>query len=264
LIRGRWITRDDRPDSPNVIVINQTLARQFFQDGDPIGARIKWADTTAQPPLTIVGIVGDVATNGLERAEPPVAYGPYTQRVLPFLRWLTFVVRTNADPAAATSVVRAALQSVDPRQPVYAVRTMDEIVARSLAERRFSLLLMTSFAALTVVLATLGLYGTLAQRVERRRREIGVRMSLGATSGQVFGLVVRQGLTMIAVGLTLGVIASYVLGELISSLLFGITSHDTLARLVVSLVIVIIGIAACLIPARRAARVDPILALKEN
>ncbi|MGE5834967.1 MAG: ABC transporter permease [Acidobacteriota bacterium] len=264
LVRGRWITRDDRPDSPNVIVINQTMARQFFPDRDPIGTRITWADTTAQPPLTIVGIVGDVATNGLERAEPPVAYGPYTQRVLPFLRWLTFVVRTDADPAAATSVVRVALQSVDARQPVYAVRTMDEIVARSLAERRFSLLLMTSFAALTVVLATLGLYGTLAQRVERRRREIGVRLSLGATSGQVFGLVVRQGLMMIAVGLTLGVIASYVLGELIASLLFGITSHDTLARLVVSLVIVIIGIAACLIPARRAARVDPILALKEN
>ena len=141
---------------------------------------------------------------------------------------------------------------------------MDEIVARSLAERRFSLLLMTSFAALTVVLATLGLYGTLAQRVEQRRREIGVRMSLGATPGRVFGLVVRQGLTMIVVGLTLGVIASYGLGELISSLLFGITSHDTLARLVVSLVIVTIGIAACLIPARRAARVDPIVALKEN
>jgi putative ABC transport system permease protein len=173
-------------------------------------------------------------------------------------------VRTGADPVLATPAIRQALQSVDARQPVYSVRTMDEIVARSLAERRFSLLLMTAFAALTVVLATLGLYGALAQRVELRRREIGVRMSLGATASRVFALVIRQGLTMVAVGLTLGVIASYLLGELIASLLFGITAHDALARLIVAVAIAIVSLAACLIPARRAAAVDPIVALKDN
>ena len=256
LIRGRWITSDDRSDSPAVLVVNETMARQFFRDKDPVGARIAWADTKAQGPLTIVGIVGDVATNGLERAEPPVAYGPYTQRTFPFLRWLTFVVRTDAAPAASAAGVRAAIQSVDPRQPIFAVRTMDEIVARSLAERRFSLLLMASFAALTVVLAALGLYGMLAQRVDLRRREIGVRLSLGATPRNVFGLVVRQGLTIVGTGLAIGLTASYVLSGLVESLLFGITAQDTLARLAVVLLLMSVGVVACLIPARRAARVE--------
>ena len=189
--------------------------------------------------------------------------GPDTQRVLPFLRWLTFVVRTDGDPAAVAGVLRTAVQSVDPRQPIFAVRTMDQIVARSLAERRFSLLLMAAFAALTVVLATLGLYGMLAQRVDLRRREIGVRMSLGATGREVFGLVVRHGVTVVAVGLALGAGASYALGGLIESLMFGITPEDTVARLMVALLIAAVGTAACLIPARRAARVDPIMALRE-
>ena len=132
----------------------QTMARRFFPDSDPIGARITGGQSGANP-LTIVGVVADVATNGLERAETPAAYGPHTQRVQPFLRWLTFVVRTEGDPAAVAGALRAGVQTVDPRQPIFAVRTMDEIVARSLAERRFSLLLMAAFAGLTVILATL-------------------------------------------------------------------------------------------------------------
>ena len=154
-MRGRWITPEDRADSPRVLVVNQTMARRFFPDSDPIGARYHGVDSPAQTPLTIVGVVADVATNGLERAETPAAYGPHTQRVQPFLRWLTFVVRTEGDPAAVAGALRAGVQTVDPRQPIFAVRTMDEIVARSLAERRFSLLLMAAFAGLTVILATL-------------------------------------------------------------------------------------------------------------
>ncbi|HYN08838.1 MAG TPA: ABC transporter permease [Vicinamibacterales bacterium] len=262
LIGGRWLTRDDRPGSPDVVVVNQIMARRFFPDRDPIGARIQWVDTKAQGPLTIVGVVGDIATNGLERAETPVAYGPYSQRPFPFLRWLTFVARVDGDPEAAAGSIRAAVQSVDPRQPIFAVRTMDQIVARSLAERRFSLLLMAAFAGLTVVLATLGLYGMLAQRVELRRREIGVRMSLGATGRRVFGLVVRQGLTIVAVGLALGVAASYAMSGLMESLVFGITPEDGTARVVVALLVASVGLIACLIPARRASRVDPIVTLK--
>jgi putative ABC transport system permease protein len=262
LVSGRWITRDDRTGSPDVVVVNQTMARRFFPDRDPVGSRIQWVDTTAQGPLTIVGVVGDVATNGLERAETPVAYGPYSQRPFPFLRWLTFVARIDGAPEAAAGSLRAALQSVDPRQPIFAVRTMDQIVARSLAERRFSLLLMAAFAALTVVLATLGLYGMLAQRVELRRREIGVRMSLGATGRRVFGLIVRQGLAIVAVGLALGIAASYALSGLMESLVFGITPGDATARVVVALLVAGVGLIACLIPARRAARVDPIVTLK--
>jgi putative ABC transport system permease protein len=262
LISGRWISPDDRTGSPDVIVVNQTFARQFFPNRDPIGARIRWADTKAQGPLTIVGVVGDVATNGLERGETPVAYGPYSQRPFPFLRWLTFVVRTAGDPEPAAAGIRTALQSVDPRQPVFGIRTMDQIVGRSLAERRFSLLLMSSFAALTVLLATLGLYGMLAQRVELRRREIGVRMSLGATAGRVFGLVVRQGLSIVGAGLACGITASYLLSGLMESLVFGITAEDTPARLVVAVLVAAVGLLACLIPAGRAARVDPIASLK--
>jgi putative ABC transport system permease protein len=262
LIGGRWISPDDRTGSPEVIVVNQTFAQRFFPNGDPLGARIQWADTNAQGPLTIVGVVGDVATNGLERAETPVAYGPYSQRPFPFLRWLTFVARIDGDPEAAAGSLRAAVQSVDPRQPIFAVRTMDQIVARSLSERRFSLLLMAAFAGLTVVLATLGLYGMLAQRVELRRREIGVRMSLGATGGRVFALVIRQGLIIVAAGVGLGAAASYALSGLMDSLVFGIAPEDGTVRIVVALLVAGIGLIACLIPARRAARVDPIVSLR--
>ncbi|HEY7475843.1 MAG TPA: ABC transporter permease [Vicinamibacterales bacterium] len=262
LLKGRWLSQDDRTGATDVVVVNQTMVRQFFANRDPIGARIRWADTKAQGPLTIVGVVGDVATNGLERGETPVAYGPYSQRPFPFLRWLTFVVRTAGDPEPAAAGIRTALQSVDPRQPVFGIRTMDQIVGRSLAERRFSLLLMSSFAALTVLLATLGLYGMLAQRVELRRREIGVRMSLGATAGRVFGLVVRQGLSIVGAGLACGITASYLLSGLMESLVFGITAEDTPARLVVAVLVAAVGLLACLIPAGRAARVDPIASLK--
>ncbi len=264
LIRGRWISDDDRTGAPAVVVVNETLVRQFFPDSDPIGARITWADSPAVGPLTIVGVVSDVATNGLERAETPVAYGSYMQRTFPFLRWVTYVVRTESDPAAAAGALRAAVQSVDPKQPVFAVRTMEQIVARSLAERRFSLLLMAAFAGLTVVLAALGLYGTLAQRVELRRREIGVRMSLGATGRHVFGLVVRQGLTIVAAGVVIGVMASYALSGLVESLLFGVEPEDAAARIAVMVLIAVVGAAAVLIPARRAARVDPIVVLRSE
>ena len=264
LMRGRWITPEDRADSPKVLVVNQTMARRFFPDSDPIGARLTWVDSPAQTPLTIVGVVADVATNGLERAETPAAYGPYTQRVQPFLRWLTFVVRTEGDPAAVAGALRAGMQAVDPRQPIFAMRTMDEIVARSLAERRFSLLLMAAFAGLTVILATLGLYGMLATRVEQRRREIGVRMSLGATGRGVFNLVVRQGVSIVAIGLAIGVATSYALSGLVESLIFGITPEDGVSRAAVVLLILAVGTAACLIPARRAARVDPITALRNE
>jgi putative ABC transport system permease protein len=264
LKRGRWIAAGDGPDAPGVLVVNEAMARRFFPGGDPVGARITWPDSQAQGAVTIVGVVGDVATNGLERAEPPAAYAPYAQRVLPFLRWMTFVIRTEADPAQSAGAVRARVQSVDPRQPIYAVQTMDDIVSQSLAERRFSLLLMTAFAGLTVGLATLGLYGMMAQRVERRRREIGVRMSLGASGRGVFALVLRQGLSVVALGLAAGLAASFALSGLIESLVFGITPGDGVARLAVAALILAVGTIACLIPARRAARVDPILALRNE
>lgn len=264
LKRGRWITAEDRTDSPRVIVVNEAMVTRFFPDADPIGARMSWPDSSAQGAVTIVGVVGNVATNGLERAESPAAYAPYAQRVLPFLRWMTFVARTVDHPGAVADSLRAAVQTVDPRQPIYAVRTMPEIVSESLAERRFSLLLMAAFAALTVGLAMLGLYGMLAQRVERRRREIGVRMSLGASSTGVFALVLRQGLLVVAVGLVLGIAASFALDTLVESLVFGITPGDGLARIAVAALICAVGTIACVIPARRASRVNPILALRNE
>ena len=183
---------------------------------------------------------------------------------MPFLRWLTAVVRTTDRPERSVATVRAALQAVDPQQPIFAVRTMDEIVARAVSERRFALAIMTTLAALTMLLALLGLYGTLAHRVESRRREIGVRLSLGATPAMVTTLVLRQGAILVATGLAIGVIASYAVSGSVQSLVFRIEATDALTRIVLAALLFSLALIACMLPARRASRVDPMIALRSE
>ena len=263
---GRNLATSDLASSPLVVVINEAMARRYWPDGGAVGARFRWADNAKSQTqmVTIAGIVNDVATNGFEEAEPPAAYAPYTQRTVPFLRWLTVIVRTTGAPEGSVSAVRAVLQAVDPYQPIFAVRTMDEIVARAVSERRFALTIMTTLAALTVLLALLGLYGTLAHRVESRRREIGVRLSLGATRAMVVSLVLREGARLVIVGLLLGWAASYAVGRMIQSLLFGISPSDIGTRVLLGAALLSLGLIACLIPARRASRVDPMIALRSE
>ena len=198
---------------------------------------------------TLVGIVDDVRAV-LHNEPPPTAYYPYWQRVPDEV---SLVVRTIGDPQAAAGAVRAALRGEDAQLPVQAMRTMEEVVDRSVAQRRFQLTLMGVFAASALLVASLGIYGVVAYSVARRRNEIGIRMALGAQRSQLLGLMIRQGMTPVAVGLAAGVAAALVLGRAIRGLLFGIQPADPLTISAVIVVLLLVGALACIIPARRAA-----------
>jgi putative ABC transport system permease protein len=264
LLDGRAFTDDDRRGGPLVGIVNLAMAESLWPGERAIGRRFAFADGRDAGWITVVGVVGDVATDGLERREPPVVYAPYVQRTLPFLRWMTFVLRTDGDPAAALPSIRSRLRDVDPRQPIYSASTMTAAIARSTAERRFSVVLMAIFAGLTLVLAALGVYGVLAQGVTARRRELGVRLTLGAVPGQIFRLVITEAVRLVVAGLIVGACATAVAAPFIREALFGVTVFDlpTYASIVVAL-----GAAAFLAgaaPAVSAAHTDPVRTLRDG
>lgn len=259
---GRSFAADDRRGAPLVAVVNEAMARQMWPGERAVGRRFEFADGRNAGAVTVVGVVNDVATLGLERAERPTVYAPYVQRTLPFLRWMTLVVRTSDDVETRLPLVRAQLQAVDANQPLYAVSSMDRAIARSLGERRFSLALMLAFAVLTLTLSALGLYGTLAQRVADRSRELGVRLALGATSPQVFRLVMTEGVTLVAAGVALGtgLVAAGV--PLIRGSLFGVPATDVITYVGILGVLAVTTLLATFLPSRAAARTDPLQILK--
>ena len=263
LLEGRLLTADDRRGAPLVAVINHAMATRFWPGESPLGRRFEFADGRNAGALTVIGVVNDVATDGLEEAEAPVVYAPFVQRTLPFLRWMTLVVRTDTDVSAAMPVIRARLQAVDPRQPLYGISTMAAALATSMAERRFALVLMMLFAALALTLAALGLYGTLAQRVADRSRELGVRLALGARPGQVFGLVMREGATLVGTGVGLGVLVVWLGVPLIRDSLFGVAPTDFRTYCVIASVLACTTAIATIWPSRTASRTDPIAVLKD-
>jgi putative ABC transport system permease protein len=259
---GRGFTDEDRRGAPLVAVVNRTMAARLWPGESPIGRRFEFADGRIAGALTIVGVVGDVATDGLETAEPPSVYAPYLQRSLPFLRWMTLVARTEGDVAVQLPSLRARLQSVDPRQPLYGVGTMDAAIQRTLAERRFSLVLMALFAGLTLLLAAMGLYGTLAQRVAERSREIGVRLALGALPSHVFRLVMAEGAWLVAAGVGAGAGIVWLGVPLIRQSLFGVTAGDAWTYVAIALVLGAVTILAGAVPSRLAARTNPVTAIR--
>lgn len=264
LREGRGVTTEDRNGAPLAAVINDTMARQLWPGESAVGRRFTFADNRNVGELTVVGVVNDVATNGLEQQERPTVYAPYVQRSLVFLRWMTFVVRTEGDAGAHLSSIRSSLQALDPNQPLYGVTTMDRVIARSLAERRFSMTLMLAFAGLTLVLAVLGLYGALAQAVAQRLREIGVRLAVGAQPGAVFRLVVGDGLRVVAGGILLGFALAWATSERIESLLFGVEPFDGMTYFGIAVLLFGVGLLASAIPAARASRVDPVIVLRTD
>jgi putative ABC transport system permease protein len=240
------------------------MARKHF--GSPaqsVGRRLMWHQSPNPQWVTIVGVVNDVRSFGPERDEHPATYVPYTQRTLPFLRWMTFVARTAGDQASALSAIRGALLEVDPDQPVHTMTTIDASLRKLLAERRFNMLLMTIFAAIGVVLAAIGLFGMLSFAVTQRTREIGVRIALGARPADVVRMVVREGAVLSAIGLTVGAVAAVIATRAISSMLFGVTTADPATFAIIVIVIATITLAASYVPARRAASVDPIIVMRE-
>jgi putative ABC transport system permease protein len=253
--RGRVFSLADEVDKPRVVVINETLARQFFPDRDALGQRLKVGGTSR----TIVGIVADVRSASLEREVRPQVYLPHEQ-----WPWagMTVVLRTEGEPLSLASAIRGEVRKVDGLLPVAKVRTMRQVVGRASSVRRFNMALLTAFAAIALLLTIVGIYGVIAFLVGRRTQEIGIRMALGAQRRDVVHWVMAQGIKPVAVGSLIGLAASLAISRAVASQLYGISSRDifTLASTVV--LIFAAALVACWLPARRAARVDPIIALR--
>jgi len=261
LVRGRLIEPTDDGNSQRVVVINETFARRFFPNGDPLGKRIRLGKLTLEFQwATIVGVVGDVRGFALDEPPQPTMYWPVAQiRATPAL---AIVVRTQGDPASLTSAVRGAIAEVDPGQPIYDMLTLDRLVAKSLGQRRFTLTLMLLFGAIALVLSAVGIYGVMAFAVTQRTQEIGIRMALGARTIDVLRLILSSGMYLTAIGVIVGLVGAFAITRLMTSLLFGVSPTDAMTFGLVTAGLLLVALLACYIPARRATKVDPLVALR--
>jgi len=256
-LNGRELTERDDQNAPKTIMINQALADRIFPDENAIGKRLIALDGK---PHEIVGIVGNARQWGLERPSDPEIYFPFTQ--MNFTSESTLVVRTSGDPAALIDGVRSAVREVNSDAPVFRVRPMTDVMANSTAQQRFNTVLMSVFAVVALVMAAIGLYGVIAYSVTQRTHELGIRMALGAGSGDVIKLVVGQGMLLASTGVVIGLGAAFALTRLMSSLLFGVSPRDPVTFAAIALILTGVALGACFVPARRATRVDPMIALR--
>lgn len=265
LIQGRVFSREDAGSAPPVVVISQSAARRFFASENPIGQRLTYGDATAAASwATIVGVVGDVRDLRLDSKPDMNVYAPYEQRVLPYnpLPFMFLVVKTSRNPERLVSAVLAVLHDIDRNLPLPAAKPMSHVYAASISARRFNMLLLTLFAAIATVLAGIGIYGVISYTAAQRTHEIGIRMALGANSRSVFVLIVGQGVLMASVGVGIGLAGAFVLTRVLKNMLFGITPTDVTTFAAVSVLLVTVALFACYIPARRAMKVDPMVALR--
>jgi putative ABC transport system permease protein len=258
LARGRVFSEQDNISAAPVAIINESLARRYFAGEDPIGRRIdfNWDTKGTQE---IVGIVRDIKQYGLDLPTEPTVYVPYSQR--PDIG-MTVVVRSSLDPASLVGTMRRQLFTLDKEQPLAQVRTMQQVVAESTAQRRLMVVVSALFGALALLLAALGLYGVMAYTVTLRTREIGVRMALGAQRRDVLRLVISNGMTLTLIGIAVGLAGAFALTRLMVSLLFDVTPTDVTTFTAVPALLLVVALLACSIPARRAMKVDPLVALR--
>jgi putative ABC transport system permease protein len=280
LVKGRYFTEGDREGTPRVAVIDEMMAERFFPNESPVGKRIRLGGPPApgQPPppwMEIVGVVRHVRHYGPNEVARVELYRPYFQLPIPvdsplaqgqpvnFPRSVSLAVRSSsADPDSLTNPVREAVRGIDPDQPVSFVQTMDSIVTTSVSSQRFATWLLGLFAAAALLLAALGIYGVMAYSVAQRTHEIGVRMALGAARGNVLRMVVWQAMRLTLAGIGIGICGAFVVTRLMSSLLFGVTATDPLTYGSVALLLAAVALLSCLLPARRATKVDPMVALR--
>jgi putative ABC transport system permease protein len=265
LLEGRLLAEHDVAESTPVVVISEELARQAWPGEDPLGKRIKRGrpEQTNFHWMTVVGMVKDVKEDLTNfRINRPVWYVPYAQFENEFP--VNLVIRTSGDPANLASAVRDAIRAVDPRQPISNVTTMEDDLAGVLATERFSAVLMGLLASLGLALAALGLYGVMAYSVSQRTREIGLRMALGAQPRNIFKIVIGRGAALIAIGLSLGLVGALAAARLLSEVLYGVSTSDPVTFVVIALLLAAVALAACYLPARRAAKVDPMVALRSE
>jgi len=259
VMRGRVFTDHDTANSPKVLVVSNAFVQRYFPNEDPIGRRIVF-DGDDKTAREIVGVVGDVRRKGLDRDTQPEMYVSFVQSPE---RRLNLIMRTEARNASElTPAARAQIKAFDPNQIIWRAQTLEDLLGTSVAPRRFNMMLLAIFAGVALVLAAVGLYGVMSYSVSWRIHEIGIRMALGANRADVLRLVVRQGMTMTAAGVALGLIGAFLLSRVLRSLLYGVTPTDPLTFAGVSTVLLTVALLACLIPARRATRVDPIVALR--
>ncbi|MBI2149276.1 MAG: ABC transporter permease [Acidobacteria bacterium] len=269
LLRGRDFNDRDTTDAPLVTIINETMARQFFPNGDPIGKRVILDWVPDERPREIIAVVGDTATAPLQRRQPATLYVPHVQQTSRFTGpswWLRsgmyFALRTPGNPMNLVPAVKRAVAEVDPNTPVAEVRTVEQSLDNQVRNLRLYMLLLGIFGAVAAVLAATGIYGVMAYSIVDRTREIGIRRALGGQTQDVLMMVFRQAAWLIGIGLVLGLAGSFALTRLIQSQLFGVTPADPVTYAASSLLLLLIAVVACLIPARRAIAVDPIVTLK--
>jgi putative ABC transport system permease protein len=266
LLQGRLFTLGDHEKSPAVVIINSTMARSYFPNESPLGKRMQLGATPEPekevPTMEIVGVVGDVL-QGLDLGPKAEMYLPFKQAdaLLPVFQ-MTVVLRTTADPALEISALRSSLKEIDPNQPLVNVRTMEQNMATSVAQPRFRTWLIGIFAALALLLAAVGVYGVMSYIVTQRTSEIGIRVTLGAQSTDVFRSIVGEGARIALLGVAAGIIIALAFTRLLRSFLYGISASDPATFFAVALVLTLVTVAACYFPARRATRVDPIIALR--
>ena len=258
LLRGRGFTEQDTANAPLVVLISQTTAQRFWPNEDPLGKRVRLGGNTGRL-RTIVGIVPDVLHKGLEDGPDIQVYVPHAQWVDSFMQ---LAVRTTADSASIIAAIRREVSAADKDIPLTQIATMEQLAATTTAQRRFTLLLAGVFAGLALLLAGLGIYSVIAYSVAQRTRELGIRMALGAQQNDVLRLVLGQGMKLALFGLALGVVASVALTRLMTSLLFGVSATDPLTFVAVAFLLAAVALLACWLPARRATKVDPMIALR--
>ncbi|HJQ25189.1 MAG TPA: ABC transporter permease [Blastocatellia bacterium] len=269
VVKGRHFTEQDTAASPHVAMVNETFAEQYFSDVDPLTQRLVLNQMIPSNPQggpeiewQVVGVFHNTrGGEGLRGQDFPVIYVPFWQNPWPRA---SVGVRTAGDPAQITQSLAAAVQSVDPDLPLAGVKTMDQLLSESLAFDRFAMVLYGSFAALALLLASIGIYGVMAFVVAQRTHEFGIRMALGAAGGQILSLVLREGLTLALCGLSLGLVGAYLVGRALRSTFYGVTAFDITAFSAVAAVLLAAALLACYFPARRASRVDPMVALRDE
>jgi predicted permease len=259
LRQGRPFDERDREGAPQVVVISEAMARRFFPGQNPVGQRLTASFHLQQGPREIVGVVGDVKSTGLDDDAAATMYLPFKQAPRP---WITFVARTASDPQNFIQPVSKAVYAVDKEQALTGVRTMEQVLTESLSGRRFNMTLLMTFAGLALALAAVGVYGVMNYSVMLRKRELGIRMALGARAPDVLRLVLGQGLALTLIGVCVGMAGAYALTRLMASLLYGVTATDFLTFGSVSGVLLVVGLLASFLPARRATKVDPMIALR--
>ncbi len=260
LMAGRLFDARDVHNSPDVIIINQTMARTFWPGQDPLGRRIRPGFT--DPWCTIIGIVDDVKNAGLDRPTGTELYLPDTQSQGSGNRTMYAVLRSKSDPRSLTSGVREEVRAVDPALPLSQIRLMDDVLSAAQSRPRFLTLLLALFSCVALAIATIGIYGVISYSVERRSKEFGLRMALGAQPSDVLSLVMKQGASLALVGVAVGLVAAFALTRLMTTLLFGVTATDPATFAIVTAILSFVALAASYIPARRATKVDPIVTLR--